>query len=88
MEQGTNTNPINIATQKDANSMEINIYSNVKVQTIEISNAHTDKNEVINGATWVQEEHIIPRVRQENATNMKRGERVLRTPYQYPNHKG
>jgi hypothetical protein len=35
MDKGINTNPINLMTQKDANPTNVNISSNVEVQTIQ-----------------------------------------------------
>jgi hypothetical protein len=72
MEKGTNTDPINITTQKYANPVEIRISSNVEVQMMENPSVLTNKNLVINKATQVYEEDIIPKVNQENTTSMIR----------------
>jgi hypothetical protein len=87
MEKGTNTDPINITTQEDANPVEVRISSDVEVQTMENPSVLTNRNSMINKATQVYEEDIIPKVNQENTTSMIRKDHVTMTPYRHPNHK-
>jgi hypothetical protein len=87
VEKGTNTDPINITTQEDANSIEVRHFLDVEVQTMEIPSVLTNRNSVINKATPVHEEDIIPKVNQENTTSTIRESHATKTPYRHPNHK-
>jgi hypothetical protein len=87
VEQGTNTKPIHIIAQEDANPIEEKTYKDVGVQTTETPSVLTNKSLAINNATSVQEENKMPKENQENATNMIRKNHAIRTPYRHPNHK-
>jgi hypothetical protein len=87
VEQGTNTDPIHITTQEDANPVEEKTYKDVGVQTMETPSVLTNKSSSINNATSVHEENKTPKENQENATNMIRENHATRTPYRHPNHK-
>jgi hypothetical protein len=74
------------------NPVELGISSNIKVQmmdtkTLANPSVSTNKISMINKATQVYEEDIIPKVNQENSKIMIRKDHVTRTPYQHPNHK-
>jgi hypothetical protein len=85
--RGTNTNPINVTTQEDANPVEEKTYRDVGIQTMGTPSVLTNQNSTINKATSIREENHISKLNQENATSMIRENHVIRTPYRRPNHK-
>ena len=68
MHKGTNTNPIDNTNLKDANLIELMIYLDDKVQTMEKPSVLTNKYSMIDKATQVHEEDIMIEVGQENHT--------------------
>jgi hypothetical protein len=83
-EKGTNTDPVIITTQEDDKPAKERTYSDVGVQMMEIPSV----NLAIKKATSTyKEENHIPKLNQENSTNMIRENNVIRTPYRHPNHK-
>jgi hypothetical protein len=87
MEEGANTDPIDISNPKDANPVEVGISSDIEVQTMEIPSISTNKLLRINKVTQVCKEDILPKVKQESTTNMVSKVHVTRTPYRHPNYK-
>jgi len=84
MEKETNTNLVNITTQKDVNPVVIGIYLDNEVQTMEIPSISTNKLLRINKAKQVFNEEILPKVNQESTTNMVSKNQVRRTHYLCP----
>jgi hypothetical protein len=80
VEKGINIDPIHVATQEDAKSIEIRTFSDVGVQT-------TSVDTTINKETSVHEKYTIPKVNQENYICTIRKIHATKTPYQHPNHK-
>lgn len=77
---------------KNERSIELQIVSSIEVQTTNIkpyqnSSVSTNKMSMINKATQVYEEHIIPKENHENSKIMIRRDHVTRISYQHPNHK-
>jgi hypothetical protein len=70
VEKGTNTHPIHIATQEDANPVEEKTYRDVGVQTLKIPSVLTSKDSSINNATSVHKEKKTPKENQENVTSI------------------
>jgi hypothetical protein len=87
VEKGTNTDPIHITAQEDANPVEEKTYRDVGVQTMGTPSVRTNRSSSINQATSMHEENHIPKLNQENTTSMIRENNVIRTPYRHPNHK-
>jgi predicted RNase H-like nuclease (RuvC/YqgF family) len=81
VEKGTNTDPIHITTQEDANPIEEKTYRDVGVQTMEISGVLINKNSAINNATSIHGENKTLKVNQENATSTIRESHATKTPY-------
>jgi hypothetical protein len=50
VEKGTNTDPIHITTQEDANPVEEKTYRDVGVQTMGTPSVHTNRSSSINQA--------------------------------------
>jgi hypothetical protein len=87
VEKGTNTNPIHITAQEDANPVEEKTYRDVGVQMMGTPSVRTNRSSSINQATSMREENHISKLNQENTTSMIRENNVIRTPYRHPNHK-
>ena len=87
METMINTYPIEITNLKDASSVEEGISSYIKVQMIKNPSVLANKHFMINRAMQVCMKYILPKVKQENTTNMVRKKQVTRTMYQHHNHK-
>ena len=75
-DKGTNTDPVNITTQKEDKLVEGKTYSNVAVQMMEIPS-----DDLISNST------IVPEVNQEIPTHMIREIQTRKTSYRHPNHK-
>jgi hypothetical protein len=82
MKNGTITDPIHITTQEVARSTEKKTYSDVGVQTVEVSSVDPTTNK-----TTSNEEDTITAVNQGNTACSVRENHVTRKPYRHPNHK-
>jgi hypothetical protein len=71
VEKGTNTDPIHITTQEGAKSVQEKTYTDVGVQTMEISGVLTNKNATINKP--VHEEDKTPKVNPKNRYRYNKG---------------
>jgi hypothetical protein len=86
VDKQTNTDPINITTQKGTKLVEVRKILDAKVQIVEIPSVLTNRNPIINKATLVHEEDMIPKVNRENI-NTIRESHAIKTPYRHPTHK-
>jgi hypothetical protein len=84
VEKGTNTNPMDITTQKVSNSIGENTYKDVGVQTMELSCVLTNKNAAIDKP--VHEEDKTPKVNPKILIGTIKRIHSTKTPYQHPNH--
>jgi hypothetical protein len=87
MENGINTNPINITSQKYANPIEVRISLDVSTKTMEIPSISANQHLRINKETQVCKEDILPKVKPESTTNIVSKVHVTKNPYRHPNHK-
>jgi hypothetical protein len=81
VEKGTNTYPINITTQEDANPIEENTYIDFGVKMMENSGVLTNINSTNNKATTMHEEDKTPKVNQEIVTCTIRKSHATKTHY-------
>ena len=61
--------------------VQVGISSNVEVQTMEISSISTNKHLMINKATQLCKEDILQKVYEEDFTNMKKKDKVIKAHY-------
>jgi hypothetical protein len=54
---------------------------------IKYPNILTNQNSTINKVTSTHEENHIAKLKEQNDTSMIKGNDIIRTPYQHPNHK-
>ena len=69
------------------NPIEVGILLDVEIQTMENPSISTNKHLLINIATQVCKEDILPNVKQEGMENIARKDHVTMTIYCHPNHK-
>ena len=66
--------------------VEVEILSKVEVQTMRIPSISTNKHLMINKGTQLCKESILQRVNEEYFAKIKEKDKVIGTPYQYPNY--
>jgi hypothetical protein len=81
----TNTDLVDITTQKDSNPVGENTYKDVGVQTIEVIGVLTNRNAAINKP--VQKEDETSKVNPEHIVGTIKGSHTAMTLYRHPNHK-